>query len=90
MRITDIEVTPVAVPTEAEIKGSSYQKEYRGPLVGRVETDSDVVGEVYRESRQSVSGLDPEVLHSGDILDTEIGKATDQPSARLDPERAGR
>ncbi len=59
MKITDIEATPIAVPMEAEIKGSSYQKEYRGTLVVRVETDTDVVGEVY----------------SGDILDTEIDKA---------------
>jgi D-arabinonate dehydratase len=59
MRITDIEATPIAVPMETEIKGSSYQKEYRGTLVVRVETDSGVVGEVY----------------SGDILDTEIEKA---------------
>lgn len=59
MRITDIDVTPIAVPMEAEIKGSSYQKEYRGTLVVRVETDADVVGEVY----------------SGDILDTELDKA---------------
>jgi L-alanine-DL-glutamate epimerase-like enolase superfamily enzyme len=59
MQITDIDVTPVAVPMDAEIKGSSYQKEYRGTLVVRVETDGGVAGEVY----------------SGDILDTEIGKA---------------
>ncbi len=59
MQITDIEVTPVAVPMEAEIKGSSYQKKYRGTLVVRVETDGGVTGEVY----------------SGDILDTEIEKA---------------
>ena len=59
MQITDIDVTPVAVPMDAEIKGSSYQKEYRGTLVVRVETDGGVAGEIY----------------SGDVLDTEIGKA---------------
>lgn len=59
MRITDIEATPIAVPMEAEIKGSSYQKEYRGTLAVTVRTDEDVVGRVY----------------SGDILDTELEKA---------------
>lgn len=59
MKITDIDATPIAVPMEAEIKGSSYQKEYRGTLVVRVQTDAGVTGEVY----------------SGDILDTEIDKA---------------
>jgi len=59
MRITDIAVTPVAVPMETEIKGSSYQKTHRGTVVVTLETDGDVTGHVY----------------SGDILDTEIDKA---------------
>ena len=59
MRITEIEVTPVVIPMEAEIKGSSYQKENRGTLVITLETDEGVVGQV----------------HSGDVLDTELEKA---------------
>ncbi|WP_436348558.1 mandelate racemase/muconate lactonizing enzyme family protein [Natronorubrum sp. FCH18a] len=59
MQITDIAVTPVVIPMEAEIKGSSYQKENRGTLVITLETDEGVISRI----------------HSGDVLDTELDKA---------------
>lgn len=59
MRVTDIAVTPVVIPMEAEIKGSSYQKDNRGTLVITLQTDEGIVGRI----------------HSGDVLDTELEKA---------------
>lgn len=45
--ITDVEVTPIAVPVEAAVSGSSYAKEQRGTMVVTVSTDEGVVGRTY-------------------------------------------
>ncbi|MEF8788788.1 MAG: mandelate racemase/muconate lactonizing enzyme family protein [Haloarculaceae archaeon] len=52
--ITDVEVTPVAVPVEGEASGSSYTKTQRGTTVVTVRTDEGDVGRV----------------HAGDVTDS--------------------
>ncbi|MFC7157016.1 mandelate racemase/muconate lactonizing enzyme family protein [Halomarina halobia] len=57
--ITDIEVTPIAVPVASEASGSSYTKAQRGTMVVTVRTSDGVIGRTY----------------SGDVTDSSPEKA---------------
>lgn len=57
--ITDVEVTPIAVPVASEARGSGYTKAQRGTMVVTVRTNDGVVGRTY----------------SGDITDSSPEKA---------------
>lgn len=59
MEITDVSATPVVMPVEAEVGGSTYTKTGRGTTVVTLETDGGVTGRV----------------HSGDVLDSRPEKA---------------
>lgn len=58
-KITDIEVTPIAVPVASEASGSSYTKAQRGTMVVTVRTSDGIVGRTY----------------SGDVTDSSPEKA---------------
>lgn len=59
MEITDVDVTPIAVPVEGDVGASTYVKEQRGTVVVTVHTDEGVTGRT----------------HSGDVLDTGLEQA---------------